>query len=76
VAALCGAATPERGTNVFESPIQPKAESQLDKLVFAQLARLNIEPVPVSYTHLDVYKRQVYTWPGVIPVWDCCELIS
>ena len=20
------------------------------------------KPVPVSYTHLDVYKRQVYTW--------------
>ena len=23
-------------------------------------------PLPVSYTHLDVYKRQVYTQPGAI----------
>ncbi len=48
LAAACGAATPETGTNVFESPTAPLAESQLDKLVFAQLARLNIQPVLCS----------------------------
>jgi hypothetical protein len=42
------AATPEAGTNVFESPAQPIPESQLDKLVFAQLARLNLKPVLCS----------------------------
>ena len=45
------------GTNVFESPIQPKAESQLDKLVFAQLARLNIQPVLCSDA---VFVRRAY----------------
>jgi len=57
VAAVCGAATSERGTNVFESPTPPAAESQLDKLVFAQLARLNIEPVLCSDA---VFVRRAY----------------
>ena len=26
------------------------------------LSAPDIGPVPVSYTHLDVYKRQVWTW--------------
>src|SRR5262249_44619942 len=56
-AAVCGAATPERGTNVFESPTPPAATSQLDKLVFAQLAKLNIQPVLCSDA---VFVRRAY----------------
>jgi hypothetical protein len=48
VAALGAVATPEAGTSVFENPAAPKATSQIDKLVFAQLARLNIRPVLCS----------------------------
>ena len=56
-AAVCGAATPELATNVFESPTPPVAASQLDKLVFAQLARLNIQPVLCSDA---VFVRRAY----------------
>ena len=44
-------------TNVFESPDPPIAESQVDKLVFAQLERLNIQPVLCSDA---VFVRRVY----------------
>jgi hypothetical protein len=57
VAAVCGAATPEAGTNVFESPAAPTASSRIDKVVFAQLARLNIQPVLCSD---GVFVRRVY----------------
>jgi hypothetical protein len=57
VAAICGAATPETGTNVFESTTTPVAASQLDNLVFAQLARLNIQPVLCSDA---VFIRRAY----------------
>jgi hypothetical protein len=57
VAAVCTAATPEAGTNVFEDPAVPTATSQIDKLVFAQLARLNIQPVLCSDA---VFVRRVY----------------
>jgi hypothetical protein len=57
VAALCGAATPERGTNIFESPIPPAPTSQLDQLVFAQFARLNIQPALCSDA---VFVRRAY----------------
>jgi hypothetical protein len=57
VALVCGAATPERGTNVFESAAPPIAESQLDQLVFAQLTRLNIQPVLCSDA---VFVRRAY----------------
>jgi len=57
MAAVCGAATPETGTNVFESPELPIAESQIDKLVFAQLARLNLQPVRCSDA---VFVRRAY----------------
>jgi Protein of unknown function (DUF1553)/Protein of unknown function (DUF1549) len=56
-AAVCGAATPEHGTNAFESPTPPKATSQIDQLVFAQLARLNIQPVLCSDA---VFVRRAY----------------
>ncbi len=57
VAAVCEAATPEAGTNVFENPAAPTARSQIDKLVFAQLARLNIQPVLCSDA---VFVRRAY----------------
>ena len=57
VAAVCRAATPETATNAYESPTPPVAESQIDKLVFPQLARLNIQPVLCSDA---VFVRRVY----------------
>src|SRR4051794_11762848 len=57
LAAVCGAATPETGTNVFESPAVPAAESPIDKLVFAQLTRLHLPPVLCSDT---VFVRRAY----------------
>jgi hypothetical protein len=54
------AAATESETNVFECPAPPIAESQLDKIVFSKLARLNIQPtlcsdaVFVRRTYLDV----------------------
>jgi hypothetical protein len=56
-AAVCGAASAERATNVFENAAAPVAESRLDELVFAQLARLNIEPVLCSDA---VFVRRAY----------------
>jgi hypothetical protein len=56
-ASVCVAATPERGTNVFEKAAPPVVESRLDKLVFAQLARLNIQPVLCSDA---VFIRRAY----------------
>ncbi|HMJ90544.1 MAG TPA: DUF1553 domain-containing protein [Candidatus Acidoferrum sp.] len=44
-------------TNVFESPIPPVAEGQIDKLVFAELARLQITPVLCSDA---VFVRRAY----------------
>ncbi len=57
VAACCGAATPEPAASVFESPTAPAAENQIDKLVFAQLAKLNIQPVLCSDA---VFVRRAY----------------
>ncbi|MBI2949389.1 MAG: DUF1553 domain-containing protein, partial [Verrucomicrobia bacterium] len=51
------AATAEIGTNVFESCVAPTPESQLDKLVFAELARLNIQPTLCSDA---VFVRRAY----------------
>jgi hypothetical protein len=52
-----GAATPEPGTNVFESSAPPIPASLLDKLVFAELARSNIHPVLCSDA---VFVRRAY----------------
>ena len=54
---VVGAATPETGTNVFESSISPTTECPIDKLVFAELARLKIEPVLCSDA---VFVRRAY----------------
>lgn len=56
-AAVCGAAMPEAGTNAFENPAAPVPESPLDKLVFAQLSRLNVQPVLCSDA---VFVRRAY----------------
>ena len=57
LAAACEAAPPELGTNVFESPATPAPQNQIDKLVFAQLARLNLQPVLCSDA---VFVRRAY----------------
>lgn len=51
------AASPEPGTNVFESPIPPTADSPIDRLVFGELTRLGIQPVLCSDA---VFVRRVY----------------
>lgn len=50
-------ASPEPGTNVFESPIPPAADHPIDRLVFGKLARLGIQPVLCSDA---VFVRRVY----------------
>ncbi|MBI5383718.1 MAG: DUF1553 domain-containing protein [Verrucomicrobia bacterium] len=42
------AATPEKGTDVFESSAPLTPESQIDKLVFVKLSELNLQPVLCS----------------------------
>ena len=54
---VTSAATPETATNVFESSATPTPEGQIDKLVFAELARLKIEPVLCSDA---VFVRRAY----------------
>jgi len=51
------AATPEMGPNIFESPGALKPEGQLDKLVFARLSSLNIQPALCSDA---VFVRRAY----------------
>ena len=56
--ALAGVvATPAATTNVFERPDAPAPESQIDKLVFAELSRLGIAPVLCSDA---VFVRRAY----------------
>ena len=43
-------------------PVNPMTDSYLPRLVEAQSTG------PVSYTHLDVYKRQVRTWAVKVPI--------
>jgi len=52
-----GAATPETAPNVFESPEPPAPASQLDRIVFAKLASLDIQPVLCSDA---VFVRRAY----------------
>ena len=52
-----GVAAPESETNVFDQPAVPAAESQIDKLVFSQFERLNLQPVLCSDA---VFVRRVY----------------
>jgi hypothetical protein len=57
LANLGRAAMPETGTNVFESPGVPVAESRIDRLVFAELSKLGIQPVLCSDA---VFVRRAY----------------
>jgi hypothetical protein len=57
LAVVAGADTPGPATNVFESPTAPIAENRLDKLVFAKLAQLNLQPVLCSDA---VFVRRAY----------------
>ncbi len=57
LAAACTAATLPEATNVFESPVALAPETQIDKLVFAQLTRLKLQPVFCSDA---VFVRRVY----------------
>ncbi len=61
VAVAGGAATPEKAASVFESSAPAKPASQLDKIVFAKLASLDIRPVLCSDA---VFVRRAYL--GVI----------
>ena len=56
-----GAATPEKAANVFESSTPAKPASRLDKIVFAKLASLDVQPVLCSDA---VFVRRAYL--GVI----------
>jgi len=59
-AVACSAAEIRPGTNVFESPVPPTPQCEIDKLVFSQLTKLNIQPalcsdaVFVRRAHLDI----------------------
>lgn len=57
LAVVCGAAGLETGTNMFESTAAPIPEGRLDKLVFARLERLKIQPVLCSDA---VFARRAY----------------
>ena len=49
VGATCLAgAEPAAVTNVFQSPMLPRPETRLDKIVFSELAKLHIQPVLCS----------------------------
>jgi hypothetical protein len=57
LAPLRAASTNTPMENVYESPVTPMAECQIDKLVFAELARLKIQPVLCSDA---VFVRRAY----------------
>src|ERR1043166_3875349 len=65
LAVMCGIAAPEAEKNIFESSGAATAERQIDKLVFAQLAKLKIPPVLCSDS---VFVRRVlFRSIGVLP---------
>ncbi len=57
LAVVAGAATPEVGSNVFESQATPSPEGQIDKLVLANLSKLGIQPALCSDA---VFVRRAY----------------
>jgi hypothetical protein len=52
-----GAATPQQTPSIFESPVRPVPAGQIDKLVFAKLASLGIQPAVCSDA---VFVRRIY----------------
>jgi hypothetical protein len=57
LAVACGAALPETGPSVFESSAPLTPDTPIDKIVFAKLSSLNIQPVLCSDA---VFVRRVY----------------
>ena len=57
LAVVVGAAAPEAEPSVYESPIVPTPEGQIDKLVQARLSKLGIQPALCSDA---VFVRRVY----------------
>ena len=57
LAVVVGAAAPEAEPSVFESPVVPAPEGQIDKLVLARLSTLGIQPALCSDA---VFVRRVY----------------
>ena len=57
LAVVAGAAAPEPEPGVFESPVVPAPESQIDKLVLARLSALGIQPALCSDA---VFVRRAY----------------
>lgn len=57
LSALGGAAASEKGASIFESPAPLIPENQIDKLVFAKLKQLNIQPALCSD---EVFVRRAY----------------
>ena len=57
MAVASGAATPEPGPNVFESSAALTPDSPIDRIVFAKLASLNIQPALCSDS---VFVRRAY----------------
>ena len=61
---------PEECRNIYKNArraagfTQEAAAEQLGLSVESIRAYETGQRVPVSYTHLDVYKRQVWLWPG------------
>lgn len=65
MAALCPGATAESTVSPFESATPPVAQNQIDKLVFARLAKLELQPVLCSD---GVFVRRAYLDVlGVLP---------
>ena len=58
-------------TNDLQQTVQ--AESNLQDVAMI-VARTHRNREPVSYTHLDVYKRQPYTW--LIDCWTPAGMLS
>ena len=56
---------PERIDNVVELTLSPREEKLYRQMERDMLLPYAEGDVPVSYTHLDVYKRQLLTLPAV-----------
>ena len=54
---IVGEAAAQETVSVFESPVRPIAETQLDRIVFAKLSSMGIQPVLCSDA---VFVRRVY----------------
>ena len=46
----------------FEGKVKESCELQLKAVPLVEALFCEVNPIPVSYTHLDVYKRQGQIW--------------